>query len=94
MAHHQWITQPLRRMPGVVQIFTGADFEGVGSSLAAGRVTDKHGEVDAGTRAIRCWPGQGAPCGRTDCRVVAETLEQARDAAEAIESTSTSCPPS
>ncbi len=31
-------------MPGVVQVFTGADFEGVGGLPCGWQVTDKHGE--------------------------------------------------
>ena len=38
-------TSAAEGMPGVVKVFTAADFEGVGSIPCGWQVTDKHGEV-------------------------------------------------
>lgn len=72
-------------MPGVVRIFTGADFEGVGGIPCGWQVTDKHGEVmqEPGHPVIA--QGKVRYVGEIVAAVVADTLEQARDAAEAID---------
>jgi carbon-monoxide dehydrogenase large subunit len=71
-------------MPGVVKIFTGADFEAVGSIPCGWQVTDKHGEVMQEPRHPVLAHGKVRHVGEPIAAVVAETLEQARDAAEAI----------
>ncbi|MEP4249048.1 xanthine dehydrogenase family protein molybdopterin-binding subunit [Tateyamaria sp.] len=71
-------------MPGVVQIFTGADFEAVGSIPCGWQVTDKHGEAMQEPRHPVLAHGKVRHVGEPIAAVVAETLEQARDAAEAI----------
>ncbi|MGC1495599.1 MAG: xanthine dehydrogenase family protein molybdopterin-binding subunit [Sulfitobacter sp.] len=71
-------------MPGVVQIFTGADFTEVGSIPCGWQVTDKHGEVMQEPRHPVLADGKVRHVGEPIAAVVAETLEQARDAAEAI----------
>ena len=71
-------------MEGVVKIFTGADFEAVGSVPCGWQVTDKHGEVMQEPRHPVLAHGKVRHVGEPIAAVVAETLEQARDAAEAI----------
>ena len=71
-------------MPGVVQVFTGADFEGVGSIPCGWQVTDKHGEVMQEPGHPVLAQGKVRHVGEPIAAVVADTLEQARDAAEAI----------
>ena len=71
-------------MDGVVKIFTGADFEAVGSVPCGWQVTDKHGEVMQEPRHPVLAHGKVRHVGEPIAAVVAETLEQARDAAEAI----------
>ncbi|MCR8825618.1 xanthine dehydrogenase family protein molybdopterin-binding subunit [Pseudosulfitobacter koreensis] len=71
-------------MPGVVKIFTAADFEGVGSIPCGWQVTDKHGEVMQEPAHPVLASGKVRHVGEPMAAVVAETLAQARDAAEAI----------
>ncbi len=71
-------------MPGVVKIFTGADFAAVGSVPCGWQVTDKHGEPMQEPRHPVLADGKVRHVGEPIAAVVAETLEQARDAAEAI----------
>jgi len=71
-------------MEGVVKIFTGADFEAVGSVPCGWQVTDKHGEPMQEPRHPVLAHGKVRHVGEPIAAVVAETLEQARDAAEAI----------
>ncbi|MEP2029907.1 MAG: xanthine dehydrogenase family protein molybdopterin-binding subunit [Paracoccaceae bacterium] len=72
-------------MPGVVRIFTGADFEGIGGLPCGWQVTDKHGEAmqEPGHPVIA--QGKVRHVGEIVAAVVADTLDQARDAAEAID---------
>ena len=72
-------------MPGVVKIFTGADFEGVGGIPCGWQVTDRHGEPMQEPAHPVLAQGKVRYVGDQIAAVVAETLEQARDAAEAIE---------
>ncbi|MEL6595917.1 MAG: xanthine dehydrogenase family protein molybdopterin-binding subunit [Pseudomonadota bacterium] len=72
-------------MPGVVRIFTGADFEGIGSIPCGWQVTDRHGEPMQEPAHPVLAQGKVRHVGDPICAVVAESLEQARDAAEAIE---------
>ena len=72
-------------MPGVLRIFTGADFEGVGSIPCGWQVTDRFGEVMQEPAHPVLAQGKVRYVGDAIAAVVAETREQARDAAEAIE---------
>ena len=71
-------------MPGVVRIFTGADFEGVGGLPCGWQVTDKHGQPMQEPAHPVLAQGKVRHVGDPIAVVVAETAEQARDAAEAI----------
>ncbi|KIN72161.1 xanthine dehydrogenase family protein molybdopterin-binding subunit [Sulfitobacter guttiformis] len=71
-------------MPGVVKVFTGADFEAVGSVPCGWQITDKHGQPMQEPRHPVLAHGKVRHVGEPIAAVVAETLEQARDAAEAI----------
>ncbi|UWR24882.1 xanthine dehydrogenase family protein molybdopterin-binding subunit [Sulfitobacter sp. S223] len=77
-------TSAAEGMDGVVKIFTGADFEAVGSVPCGWQVTDKHGEPMQEPRHPVLAHGKVRHVGEPIAAVVAETLEQARDAAEAI----------
>ena len=77
-------TSAAEGMPGVVKIFTGADFEAVGSIPCGWQVTDKHGEVMQEPRHPVLAHGKVRHVGEPIAAVVAESLAQARDAAEAI----------
>lgn len=72
-------------MPGVIRIFTGKDFEGVGGIPCGWQVTDKHGEPMQEPAHPVLAQGKVRHVGDPIAAVVAETREQARDAAEAIE---------
>ncbi len=78
-------TSAAEAMPGVVRIFTGTDFEGVGGLPCGWQVTDKNGEPMKEPPHPVLAQGKVRHVGEPICAVVAETLEQARDAAEAIE---------
>ncbi|MEX0338824.1 MAG: xanthine dehydrogenase family protein molybdopterin-binding subunit [Arenibacterium sp.] len=72
-------------MPGVIHIFTGDDFEPVGGLPCGWQVTDRFGEPMKEPKHPVLAHGKVRHVGDPICAVVAETLEQARDAAEAIE---------
>ena len=78
-------TSAAATMPGVVQIFTGADFEAVGGIPCGWLVTDKHGEPMQEPKHPVLAHGKVRHVGEPIAAVVADSLEQARDAAEAIE---------
>ena len=78
-------TSAAAAMPGVVQIFTGADFEAVGGIPCGWLVTDKHGEPMQEPKHPVLAHGKVRHVGEPIAAVVADSLEQARDAAEAIE---------
>ncbi|MCR9126565.1 MAG: xanthine dehydrogenase family protein molybdopterin-binding subunit [Rhodobacteraceae bacterium] len=71
-------------MPGVVRIFTGADFQAVGGLPCGWQITDRFGEAMKEPRHPVLADGKVRHVGEPICAVVADTLEQARDAAEAI----------
>ncbi|MEM6889457.1 MAG: xanthine dehydrogenase family protein molybdopterin-binding subunit [Pseudomonadota bacterium] len=71
-------------MQGVVKIFTGADFEAVGGMPCGWQVTDKHGQPMQEPRHPILAHGKVRHVGEPIAAVVADTLEQARDAGEAI----------
>ncbi len=78
-------TSAAAAMPGVVRIFTGADFEGVGGVPCGWQVTDKHGEPMQEPAHPILAQGKVRYVGDAIAAVVAETAAQARNAAEAIE---------
>ena len=71
-------------MPGVVHIFTGADFEPVGGIPCGWQVTDRHGEPMQEPKHPVIAHGKIRHVGEIVAAVVGESLAQARDAAEAI----------
>ncbi|MEP6021195.1 MAG: xanthine dehydrogenase family protein molybdopterin-binding subunit [Paracoccaceae bacterium] len=77
-------TSAASAMPGVVRIFTGADFEGVGGIPCGWQVTDRHGEPMQEPMHPVLAQGKVRHVGEIVAAVVADSLEQARDAAEAI----------
>ena len=77
-------TSAASAMPGVVRIFTGADFEGVGGIPCGWQVTDRHGEPMQEPMHPVLAQGKVRHVGEIIAAVIADTLEQARDAAEAI----------
>ncbi|SEN42706.1 carbon-monoxide dehydrogenase large subunit [Gemmobacter aquatilis] len=72
-------------MPGVVKVFTAADFAGVGGIPCGWQVTDRFGKVMQEPKHPVLADGKVRHVGDPIAVVVAETLEQARDAAEAVE---------
>ena len=78
-------TSAAAAMPGVVKIFTGADFEGVGGLPCGWQITDKYGEPMQEPAHPVLAQGKVRHVGDPIAAVVAESVEQARDAAEAIE---------
>jgi carbon-monoxide dehydrogenase large subunit len=72
-------------MPGVLRVFTGADFEGIGGLPCGWQVTDRHGQPMQEPGHPVLAQGKVRHVGDPIAAVVAETYEQARDAAEAIE---------
>ncbi|MFK7834843.1 MAG: xanthine dehydrogenase family protein molybdopterin-binding subunit [Sulfitobacter sp.] len=72
-------------MPGVLRIFTAADFESAGGIPCGWEVTDKHGQPMQEPKHPILAEGKVRHVGDPIAAVVAETEEQARDAAEAIE---------
>ena len=77
-------TAEAAKMPGVVRIFTGADFEGVGGLPCGWQVTDRHGEPMKEPPHPVLAQGKVRHVGEPIAAVVADTLDEARDAAEAI----------
>ena len=71
--------------PGVVKIFTGADFEALGGMPCGWQVTDRHGQPMQEPKHPILAHGKVRHVGEPVAAVVADTLEQARDAAEAID---------
>ncbi|QDC11378.1 xanthine dehydrogenase family protein molybdopterin-binding subunit [Oceanicola sp. D3] len=78
-------TSAAEGMPGVVRIFTGKDFEGIGGLPCGWQVTDRHGEVMQEPPHPVLAQGKVRHVGDPIAAVVAESLEEARDAAEAID---------
>ncbi|MBM2577672.1 xanthine dehydrogenase family protein molybdopterin-binding subunit [Jannaschia sp. Os4] len=85
-------TSAAEGMPGVIRVFTGADFEGVGSIPCGWQVTDKHGEPMQEPAHPVLAQGKVRHVGDPYAAVVAETKAQARDAAEAVEASITELP--
>ncbi|NBT31471.1 MAG: xanthine dehydrogenase family protein molybdopterin-binding subunit [Rhodobacteraceae bacterium] len=78
-------TSAASKMPGVVAIFTGEDFAAIGGLPCGWQVTDKHGQPMLEPKHPVLAHGKVRHVGDPIAAVVAETKEQARDAAEAIE---------
>ncbi len=78
-------TKAAAAMPGVVRIFTGADFEGVGTIPCGWQVTDREGNLMKEPAHPILAQGKVRHVGDPIAAVVAESLSAARDAAEAIE---------
>ncbi|WP_420327190.1 xanthine dehydrogenase family protein molybdopterin-binding subunit [Mameliella sp.] len=78
-------TEEASRMPGVVRIFTGADFEGIGGLPCGWQVTDKNGDPMKEPAHPVLAQGKVRHVGDPVAAVVADSLEEARTAAEAIE---------
>ncbi|WP_435137873.1 xanthine dehydrogenase family protein molybdopterin-binding subunit [Pseudopelagicola sp. nBUS_19] len=77
-------TSDAAAMPGVVRIFTGADFEGVGGLPCGWGITDRHGNPQQEPAHPVLAQGKVRHVGDPIAAVVAESESQARDAAEAI----------
>ncbi|PUB16329.1 xanthine dehydrogenase family protein molybdopterin-binding subunit [Yoonia sediminilitoris] len=78
-------TSTAESMPGVLKVFTGADFEAVGGLPCGWQVTDRHGEPMQEPKHPIIAHGKIRHVGEIVAAVVAESLTQARDAGEAIE---------
>ncbi len=78
-------TSAAEGMPGVVRVFTGADFEAIGGMPCGWQVTDRHGQPMQEPKHPVLAHVKVRHVGEPVAAVVAETLEQARDAAEAID---------
>lgn len=72
-------------MPGVVRIFTADDLEGIGGVPCGFQVTDRHGEAMQEPGHPVLASGKVRHVGDPIAAIVADTLEQARDAADAID---------
>ncbi len=78
-------TSAAEKMPGVEQIFTAKDFEGVGGVPCGWQVTDRHGEPMQEPKHPVLAEGKVRHVGDPIAVVVADSLAEARDAAEAVE---------
>ncbi len=78
-------TSAAENMPGVVRIFTGADFEGVGGLPCGWQVTDRHGAPMKEPGHPVLAQGKVRHVGDPIAAIVAESLAEARNAAEAID---------
>ena len=72
-------------MPGVLRVFTAADLEGLGGVPCGFQVTDKNGQPMNEPPHPILATGKVRHVGDPIAAVVAESLEEARSAAEAIE---------
>ena len=72
-------------MPGVHKVLTAADFAGVGGLPCGWQITDKHGKPMLEPKHPVLADGKVRHVGDPIAMVVAETLEQARDAGEALD---------
>lgn len=86
-------TEAAAAMPGVLRIFTASDFAGVGGIPCGWQVTDKHGKPMLEPKHPVLADGKVRHVGDPIAVVVAESLDQARDAAEAVEIDITELPP-
>ncbi len=72
------------KMPGVLRIFTGEDFKSAGSIPCGWQITDRFGQPMQEPRHPVLCETHVRHVGDPIAAIVAETLNQARDAAEAI----------
>ncbi|MBF9032044.1 molybdopterin-dependent oxidoreductase [Rhodobacterales bacterium HKCCE3408] len=86
-------TSAAAAMPGVVRIFTGDDFSGVGGLPCGWQVTDRNGQPMQEPPHPVLAQGKVRHVGDPIAAVVAESAAQARTAAEAIEVTLDELPP-
>jgi carbon-monoxide dehydrogenase large subunit len=77
-------TSAAAAMPGVIRVFTGKDFEGVGGIPCGWEITDRFGEKMQEPAHPVLAQGKVRHVGDPYAAVVAETVEQARDAVEAL----------
>ena len=77
-------TSAAEDMPGVLKIFTGADFAEIGGMPCGWQITDKHGQPMQEPKHPVLAHEKVRHVGEPIAAVVAETLAEARDAAEAI----------
>jgi carbon-monoxide dehydrogenase large subunit len=78
-------TSAAEAMPGVLRILTATDFAGVGGLPCGWQVTDKHGQPMQEPKHPVLADGKVRHVGDPIAMIIAETYEQARDAAEAVE---------
>ncbi|WP_425091282.1 xanthine dehydrogenase family protein molybdopterin-binding subunit [Tropicimonas sp. S265A] len=78
-------TSAAEAMDGVVKVFTAKDFEGVGGVPCGWQITDLHGNPMKEPKHPVLAEGKVRHVGDPIAVVVAESLEEARDAAEAID---------
>ncbi|MCI4661949.1 MAG: xanthine dehydrogenase family protein molybdopterin-binding subunit [Neomegalonema sp.] len=78
-------TSAAEAAPGVLKVFTAKDFEGVGGVPCGWQIHDKHGNPMKEPKHPILAEGKVRHVGDPVCAVVAETLAQAKDAAELIE---------
>jgi len=79
------VTQEAAAMPGVLKIFTAEDLAAVGGIPCAWGITDRHGQPMQEPKHPILAERKVRHVGDPIAAVVAETYDQARDAAEAIE---------
>ncbi|MBE0452485.1 xanthine dehydrogenase family protein molybdopterin-binding subunit [Roseovarius autotrophicus] len=77
-------TSAAEAMPGVLRVFTGADFAEIGGLPCGWLVTDRFGQPMQEPKHPVLAHGKVRHVGDPIAAIVAETREQARDAAEAI----------
>jgi carbon-monoxide dehydrogenase large subunit len=85
-------TSKAEKMEGVIRIFTSADFEGVGGVPCGWQITDRAGEAMQEPKHPILAEGKVRHVGDPICVVIAETLDQARSAGEAIDIDMTELP--
>ncbi|MBK5923298.1 carbon monoxide dehydrogenase [Rhodovulum sulfidophilum] len=78
-------TAAAEAMPGVLRVFTGTDFEGIGGLPCGWLITDRFGQPMQEPGHPVLARDKVRHVGDPVAVVVAETAEQARDAAEAVE---------
>ncbi|MCB2133568.1 MAG: xanthine dehydrogenase family protein molybdopterin-binding subunit, partial [Rhodobacteraceae bacterium] len=77
-------TSAAEAMPGVIKVFTAADFAGKGGVPCGWQIHDKQGNPMLEPKHPILAEGKVRYVGDAIAAVVAETLEQAKDAAEAV----------
>lgn len=85
-------TSAAEKMPGVLAVFTGADFTEVGGNPAGWLINSRDGEPMKEPKRPVLAHGKVRHVGDAYAAVIAETDQQARDAVEAIEADITELP--